>query len=352
MGSRKFLQLTSFRAKSQKISVDVICPKTIRNKYSQVFNTAVGIDPIAVANTIVKTIQKPTNSNIFIPKSFYLLHFVERIFPSVFDILFGLKHHRSKTYRSLKINSILITGASSGLGKELALLYSKTCRRLYLVARSQKALKLLKKDIQHSTNCQVKILPLDLSQENNLKKLIKHLGSVDLLINNAGSHLSGTIADTPIKISQKIFALNFFCPVFLISKLLSRSKPVKKIINILSTTAIVGRAKLSAYSSSKSALWCFSRVVKRSFGNSTEVIEVIPATFQSSLFQKGIDLDHYQSQTTQKAHARILSSARVAKIIFNSEKQLKDSIFIPPLEAKIYLLLEALFPKLFRKIFR
>ena len=300
---------------NQKITVNVLCPKTIKNKHSHVFNTISGIDPITVANKIIKIIKHPTNSNVFIPNIYSLIHIVERIFPFIFDILFRLKHRRSLSYQSPKIKSVLITGASSGLGKELAYIYSKTCHQLYLIARNQKALKLVKQTIQKNTDCKVKTYALDLALKSNLQKIVQDIDHVDMLVNNAGIHLSGTITNTSIKHYQKILDVNFFCPVFLISKLLSKQIPVKKIINVLSTTAVVGRKNLSAYSSSKSAFWCYSRATRRLFGNSVKIIEVIPATFESSLFDKGIDLS--KNPAKPAARARLLSSKKVAKIIFS-----------------------------------
>ena len=80
----------------------------------------------------------------------------------------------------------------------------------------------------------------------------------------------------------EILNANFFSPVLLANHLISNSN-TRKVINILSTTAICGRKNHSAYSSSKSALWAYSRSLRRNKGNRIQVLEVIPSTFKSDL---------------------------------------------------------------------
>ena len=86
----------------------------------------------------------------------------------------------------------LITGASSGIGRDMAKILSKKGYDLVLVARDEEKLQEVKKEIE--TNSQ--IISMDLSVEKNCKKLYEQVKDVDLLINNAGFGTCGDFTKT------------------------------------------------------------------------------------------------------------------------------------------------------------
>ena len=118
---------------------------------------------------------------------------------------------------------------------------------------------------------------------------------------------------------------NFFSPVLLANHLISNSN-TRKVINILSTTAICGRKNHSAYSSSKSALWAYSRSLRRNKGNRIQVLEVIPSTFKSDLNRNS---QKKGNEATVKSKNNLLESKEVAERVVKAEKSGKDILFIP-----------------------
>jgi len=324
-----FCSSLRFELRPYEIPVDVICPTTIKNKYSKTFLTQkYGIESKKVAQKINNIIQKPKGTNHYIPGYYKFVHLLERVFPYFLNLRYGLKSRffRKKFYKEIKINNVLITGASSNLGKELALLYSQRCNNLYLVAEDIRALNKNYKDKEIvSNNCNVIFIQANLSVKADIDRIINSIPKIDLLINNNCIHVVSDSKDMSLELYRKAFNINFLSPAYLISKLLAQGKYPKKIVNILSTTAIAGKSRLSCYSSTKAALWCFSRSLRREYGNKMHVIEFfIPPAFNSK---------------------------RVAKRLIKAELKGEEVVYVP-LATKIILVLEAFFPYWFRIIFK
>jgi short-subunit dehydrogenase len=341
--------------KAYGITVDVVCPRTIRNKYSLSFSTNTGISAEIVAGKIVSLIDKPKNTNHFVPSYYFLMHVVERLAPSFLDKRFGKKENwRRKVHLdNLCIESVLITGASSGLGKELAVIYSARAKRLYLIGRSFEKLVQVQSDLKTiNPSCEVTIDSVDMADADQVKGYCRSLDNIDLIINNAATSVRGLILETTVERYVDTLRTNFYGPVLLISEFMKKEQTPKKIINVLSTTAIAGRKNHSCYSSTKAALWSFTRSMRRVFGNKIQVIEIIASTFPSSL---GIMNETKASTQNRGEKAGIfqpkLTATMVAKKILVAETGGLEVLYVP-MRAKLFALCEAVCPSLFRKFFR
>ena len=95
----------------------------------------------------------------------------------------------------LRGRSILITGASQGIGEGVAKVFAEEgCGDLHLTARSTANLQRVKKEIQASWPVQVDLHPMDLTSQGAPEKLVEAVGDVDVLINNAGVIPGGSLA--------------------------------------------------------------------------------------------------------------------------------------------------------------
>jgi NAD(P)-dependent dehydrogenase (short-subunit alcohol dehydrogenase family) len=155
---------------------------------------------------------------------------------------------------SLKNSKILITGASSGIGREIAIIAAKHGAIIYAVGRNQKKLNLLK-DIIGNKNC--KTFSVDLTDKDNVTKLIEAIDSIDGLVNCAG-----LIKMSPYKfITQNSFSetfdINVKAPVFLTTMLLKRRK-INNSSSIVFISSIngscIGAKGFTLYSTSKGAI--------------------------------------------------------------------------------------------------
>lgn len=89
--------------------------------------------------------------------------------------------------------SVLITGASKGIGREAALVFAEEGCALHLAARSHDALEEVAREVNARFRVEVNIYPTDLSSTDNMIALAKAAGDVDILLNNAGDVPAGTI---------------------------------------------------------------------------------------------------------------------------------------------------------------
>jgi short-subunit dehydrogenase len=108
--------------------------------------------------------------------------------------------------------TVLITGASSGIGLELARFFAADGSDLVLVARTEEALRKLATDLGQKHGIQVRVLPKDLTDPKAPAQIYEELTAagvnVDVVVNNAGFGAMGTIHDLPLKKQQDMIQVN------------------------------------------------------------------------------------------------------------------------------------------------
>lgn len=175
--------------------------------------------------------------------------------------------------------NIVITGASKGIGFQLAKLFAKDENNTVVaIARSENLLVELKNEcLKQNLRSKIKIVVFDIEDPNNVKnrlknEIIKHIDSVDILINNAGFLINKSFVDMDIKEIQKIYNINFISHSVLIQDLIPFLKESKlgHVVNISSMGGYQGSSKfpgLSFYSSSKAALANLTECLAEEFKN-------------------------------------------------------------------------------------
>lgn len=158
--------------------------------------------------------------------------------------------------------TVLITGASSGLGAEYARQLSRAGCSLVLVARDARALNDLADDLRRLGSPQVEVLVADLLDEDDLAKVVKRLGEhdspVDMLINNAGFGLPLAFERNDIADETRHLRLHNEVPLRLMHTALQGmlARGSGRIINVASMAAFIPR---STYAAAKQWLVGFSR---------------------------------------------------------------------------------------------
>ena len=159
----------------------------------------------------------------------------------------------------------LITGASKGIGRSMAVLLAKKKYNLLLVARSEAELQNLKKDLELS-GVKVEYLVTDLSTNDSPEQILKWCFGypVSILINNAGYGLWGNFKDLSLDMQLNMMQLNVNNLVSLTHKLipLLQKQPQSYILNVASTAAYQSVPTLGLYAASKAFVLSFTRALR------------------------------------------------------------------------------------------
>jgi 3-oxoacyl-[acyl-carrier protein] reductase len=162
--------------------------------------------------------------------------------------------------------TIIITGASKGIGKAIAMKLAEHKTNLVLVARSNNELVKMKNEIEALGSLCLPI-SIDLTSRGSVQKIIaataETFGTIDILINNAGLAMSLPIQETSEEDWNKIMNLNVRVPFFLSKAAIPYLAKSNRgtIINIASVVGRKGYINQAAYASSKHALTGFTKVL-------------------------------------------------------------------------------------------
>jgi len=166
----------------------------------------------------------------------------------------------------LRGKNCLITGATGGLGKEIAREFAKNGCNLFLTGRNNDKLNSLKNELENSVNeIKIDFEDADLSDDGEIQKLIEKVKNtfvnIDILVNCAGIFPVKLLSDSTVEDFENCFSVNVKA-AFILCKEFSQgmiSKKWGRIINIASSGAYNGRSKTVVYRASKHALLGLSR---------------------------------------------------------------------------------------------
>jgi NAD(P)-dependent dehydrogenase (short-subunit alcohol dehydrogenase family) len=186
--------------------------------------------------------------------------------------------------------TVLITGATSGIGLVSARLLSNSGWNVIATARSEEKAAILRTAL---TN--IDVLVADFDQPDAVDAVVTALGDrrIDALINNAGFALPGAVEDVTPERARHQYEINVFAPIFLSRALIPqmRANGGGRIINVSSVSGLITGPMLGWYSSSKHALESLSdalRLELRPFGISVSLIE--PNSFGTDIWSRAATL--------------------------------------------------------------
>jgi uncharacterized protein len=215
----------------------------------------------------------------------------------------------------------LITGASGGIGLDLARLAAADGYDLALVARSENKLKDIQKDLQKQFNIKVDVLPLDLSEASSASEIFDELKdrNVSILINNAGFGDYDFFADANWKkldsmIKVNITALTELTHLFLPEMI---ERKAGKIMNVASTAAFQPGPLMAVYYATKAYVLSFSEAIANELKDKGITVTTLcpgptetgfvagaeleeSGLFKSMKIQKSIDVASYGYQSMMK----------------------------------------------------
>jgi uncharacterized protein len=166
-----------------------------------------------------------------------------------------------------KNKTALITGASSGIGYELARLFARDGYNLVLVARNGDELKKISAQLTSEHNTSVKVIAKDLSAATSPREIFNEVRTegmdIDILINNAGFGTYGTFCNTNLKDELEMIQVNMASPTHLTKLFLPGmiARGQGRILNVASMAAFQPGPFLAVYCASKSYVLSFSEAL-------------------------------------------------------------------------------------------
>lgn len=213
--------------------------------------------------------------------------------------------------------NILITGASKGIGKEIAKGLHQKNYNLFLTSRNNDLLKIVSEEVSAKD-----YLACDLANKNDLEKLSKFIekNQIDILINNAGEYIYGNIEKMTYEQIMHIFSVNLLAPAFLSSQVTNHMKAQHwgRIINIGSISGVMGEAFASLYSGSKSGLIGFSKALALELAEFNITVNIInPGWVETKLGLKSIEESDFTLEETLETipQKRFVEPKEIEKLI-------------------------------------
>lgn len=213
----------------------------------------------------------------------------------------------------------LITGASSGIGRDMARYMSKLGYDLVLVARNKEELEKIKSELK--TNIQ--IIEMDLSIKENCYNLYNQAKSIDILINNAGFGVFGRFTETNLEkeinlIQTNITAVHILTKLYL-NDMVKENKG--HILNVASIAGFMPGPLMAAYYASKGYIVSLTRAINKELKKSKSNVKM-------SLLCPGPVNTNFNNVANVKFKVKGLSSEFVAK--YAIDKMLKNKLIIVP----------------------
>lgn len=201
----------------------------------------------------------------------------------------------------------IVTGAGRGLGRAMALALAEQGARILAVARSVDELE----ELRTLAPDRIRARPCDMLDATAVAALpdeaVREFGRLDIVVNNAGIAPAGRFIEQPEEVWHRVFAVNVTAP-FVLSRAAGRhllAQGSGKIINIASTSGILGKATLVAYSSSKGALLQFTKALAAEWAShGVQVNAVAPGAFATDAQRAVLESPELLERRTRKIPVR------------------------------------------------
>ena len=198
----------------------------------------------------------------------------------------------------MKKQTIFITGASSGIGKETALFFAKKGHLVFAGVRKK-----VDKEAIESLHENITGVYIDVTNAGSIDKafwfIMRNTNKIDVLINNAGIVVGGPVELLQINKLREQFEVNTFAPIMVVQKfmpLLDNSK----VINISSVASTGLFPYISAYCASKRAMDIFFNAFALENKNKIKVISIKPASIRTPIWDKSVEKARADFNTLNK----------------------------------------------------
>ncbi|MBV5314808.1 MAG: SDR family oxidoreductase [Prolixibacteraceae bacterium] len=253
----------------------------------------------------------------------------------------------------MKNKVVVITGASSGIGRALAKEFASKGARLSLGARRTDLLEELRAELPET---EILILKTDVSQEDDCRKLmeetIQRFGQIDVLINNAGISMRALFEELDLKVIRQLMDVNFYGTVYCSKYALPHLLKTKgSLVGVISIAGYVGLPGRTGYSASKFAIRGFLDSLRiENLKKGLHVLVAAPGFTASEVRKVALTNDGSHQGETPRNEDKMMSAEECALHIVRAVEKRKRELILTFTEGKLTVFLGKFFPSLLDKL--
>lgn len=253
----------------------------------------------------------------------------------------------------MKDKVVIITGASSGIGKALAYEFASKGCRLVLGARRIELLEMLKKDLAPA---EVILQQTDVSMEEDCRKLINaavsRFGRIDILINNAGISMRAIFEDVELDVIRKLMDVNFWGTVYCTKYALPHLLQTKgSVVGIISVAGYIGLPGRTGYAASKFAIRGFLDTLRiENIKKGLHVLVAAPGFTASEVRKAALTANGSKQRETPRKEEKMMTAEECAHHIARAVQKRKRQLILTFAEGKFSVFLGKFFPALLDRL--
>jgi len=249
----------------------------------------------------------------------------------------------------MKDKVVIITGASSGIGKALAFSFGREGAKIVITGRKEIPLM----EVSHELTNEridnfafISDVSIEADNAEMIKKTIQKYGKVDVLINNAGISMRSMFADCDLNVIKKVMDINFYGTVYATKYALPYIKETKgSIVGVSSIAGYRGLPVRSGYSASKFAVNGFLEALRTELlQTGVHVLTACPGFTASNIRIASLGSDGNSKGESMRDEGKMMSSKEVADRILRAVKN-RDRDMVLTMQGKAIILINKLFPK-------
>lgn len=213
---------------------------------------------------------------------------------------------------SLKDQVIVVTGASRGLGKALAVAFKSEGAQVIISGNNDKELQYTAAAIGATPIvADVRIFE---EVENLARRVREQFGRIDMWVNNAGIQIAPSLTeDVKVEKLQDLFAVNFFGYFYgcIAALRIMKQQGGGVILNVNSTAGLNGKPRLSAYSASKFAVKGLSEAIREELsGTTVKLYEIFPGGIQTDIYHEMVPKDYDSYMSVDYAVEKVMTNLK------------------------------------------
>jgi len=251
--------------------------------------------------------------------------------------------------KSFKNKTVIITGASSGIGRACAIEFASKGANIVLAARKYQSLVELGAELQQKYHIKALSVQCDVSKEEDCKSLIEQtlleFSGIDLLINNAGISMRALFKDLDLNVLKTLMDVNFwgtvYCTKYALPALLTSKGSLVSISSIAGYRGLPGR---TGYSASKFAVNGFMESLRvENLKTDLHVMVACPGFTASNIRNTALDTSGNQQGETSMDEDKMMTAEEVAQQIYDGVIKRKRTLIMTQ-QGKLAVLMNKILP--------